>query len=349
MKPFFPALVLCALVAHASAAQGQSQAQKQVPPVPKPVSTATSSATAPAAAIPATTTSTGTPAASPTTPAPVSGSAAQNESYLEWERQHNEWKKSYAAWQGRYNHWVEEQARLDDGFLFSIGLGPSPTRIDTRFSGGDVKNFPARPPFPNVNFRGMGASFDLRMGWLVENDPYLNDYWYGDDELHDQLYLTFDLLTRSSPYPQLRFAKNDTANTGTFFQPYYMLDLVAGVGMTYLVYPYRTSISTTIGFGLLGNQGKDQSVRTDIGPALNLRIGQEWALRENWRSGFAINYGYVQSINPRKVSATEESYQENYSSHLLSIQWINSFTPPKYRRGIPPSRPQQYNPAPPTR
>lgn len=289
-----------------------------------------------------------TPAATPAAAAPAAAtSQSQSEAYKEWERQHAAWQKNYANWEKRYNKWVEEQARLDDGFLLSIGIGPSPTRVDTRFSGGNVIDFPDIPPYPNVNFRGMGASIDLRAGWLVENDPYLKDYWYGDDELHDQLYLTVDILTRSTPYPQLRFAENDSANTGTFFKPLYMLDLVAGVGMTYLIYPYRTSISTTVGFGLLGIQGKDQSVRTDIGPAFNLRIGQEWALKENWRTGFAVNYGYVQSINPRMIKIDveegyQESYQENYSSHLFSIQWINSLTPPKYRRGIPPARPQQY-------
>jgi hypothetical protein len=283
------------------------------------------------------------------TPAP----AVQSDAYREWQRQHEEWQRGYSAWEKRYEKWVEEQARLDDGFLISVGVGPSPVRVNTAFSGGDRVNFPDIPPYPNVNFRGIGGTIDLRMGWLVKNDPYLKDYYFGDDELHDQLYLTFDLITRSSPFPQLRFAENDTANQLEFFRPTYMLDLVGGVGMTYLVYPYRTSISTTVGFGLLGIQGTNSSVRTNIGPAFNVRVGQEWALRENWRSGFAVNYGFARSINPRKIkvdgfNVQTESYQENYSSHIFSIQWINSFTPPKYRRGIPPSRPQQYdNSAPP--
>ena len=280
-----------------------------------------------------------------TPPAPAAPTAAQ----LEWQRQHAEWQRRYSEWEKRYNKWVEEQTRLDDGFLLSIGVGPSPDRVNTHFTGGNVTDFPNEPPFPNVNFRGIGGAFDIRMGWLVENDPYLKDYWFGDDELHDQLYLTLDVLTRSSPYPQLRFVGNDTANSGTFFKPYYMLDLAVGVGMTYLIYPYRTSVSTTVGFGLLGIQGDSSSVRTQIGPAFNLRIGQEWPLRENWRSGFAINYGYIQSINPRQRRQSQvQSYQENYGSHLFSIQWLNSFTPPKYRRGIPPARPQQYNPNRPT-
>jgi hypothetical protein len=274
--------------------------------------------------------------------------AVESEAYREWQRQHEEWQRGYNAWEKRYAKWIEEQARLDDGFMLTVGVGPSPIRVNTAFSGGDRINFPDIPPFPNMNFRGIGGALDVRMGWLVQNDPYLKDYWFGDDELHDQLYLTVDLLSRSSAYPQLRFAENDSANQLQYFRPVYMLDLVGGVGMTYLVYPYRTSISTTVGFGLLGIQGKNSSVRTNIGPAFNLRIGQEWALRENWRSGLAVNYGFAQSINPRKITTDLESYQENYSSHMFSIQWINTITPPKYRRGIPPSRPQQYdNNAPP--
>jgi hypothetical protein len=278
----------------------------------------------------------------------------QSAAYKEWQRQHEEWQRRYAAWEKNYQKWQEEQSRLDDGFLLSIAVGPSPTRVNTKLSGGNKIGFPGDPPFDNVNFRGIGGTFDIRMGWLVENDPYLKDYWYGDKELHDQLYLTLDVLTRSTPYPQLRFVENDTANQGTFFKPYYTLDLMVGMGMTYVIYPFRTSIGSTVGFGLFGIQGVDQSVRTQVGPAMNLRIGQEWALRENWRSGFAINYGFIQSINPKRVTCTvelgirtcEESYQENYSSHMFSIQWLNSFTPPKYRRGIPPARPQQYRPTP---
>lgn len=259
-----------------------------------------------------------------------------------------DYKRRYEAWEKVYADWLEEQSRLDDGFMFSAGTGVSPVRVNTRFSGGNRRDFPDVPPFPNVNFRGIGATVDLRMGWLVENDPYLEEYWYGDTKLHDQLYLTLDLITRSSPYPQLRFVKKDDANEGSFFRPVYMLDLMMGVGMTYRIMPYETSVSTTIGVGLLGMQGDSSAVRTEIGPAFNARIAQEWRVRENWRSGFAITYGFVQSTNPPKTvcrflnnqNTCTESYQENYGSHLFSIQWVNTFTPPKYRRGLPPPRPQ---------
>ncbi len=280
-------------------------------------------------------------------PAPA---ASQEEAYRQWQQEHEAWQRRYGEWEKRYAKWKEEQARLDDGFLLSIGVGPSPTRVDASFSGGDVVNFPDRPPFPDVSLRGLGLMVDVKAGWLVENDPYLKDYWYGDDELHDQLYLTLDLITRSSPYPQWRFAHNDTANEGSFLRPVYVLDLIVGAGMTYLVYPYRVSLSTTVGFGLLGiqgerdAQGRGSSVRTEIGPAFNARVAQEWSLRENWRSGIALNYGYAQSINPQRAKDGVESYQENYRSHLFSIQWVNSFTPPKYRRGLPPARPQQWDP-----
>ncbi len=290
----------------------------------------------------------GTPVPSAPTP-----DAASLEAYGQWQREHEEWQRRYATWEKRYALWLEEQARLDDGFVLSVGLGPSPVRVNALFSGGDRVNFPSTPPFSDVNFRGIGAAFDVRMGWLLENDPYLKDYWFGDDKLHDQLYLTLDVLTRSSLYPQLRFARNDSANRDDYLRPVYLLDLVGGVGMTYLIYPYRTSLSTTVGFGLIGIQGKDAGVRTNLGPALNVRVGQEWAIRENWRSGFAVNYGYLRAINPRRIKVNEgrfeENYQEAFASHLLSIQWINTFTPPKYRRGVPPARPQQYNSAEPPR
>lgn len=269
-----------------------------------------------------------------------------SDAYRRWKLEHDAWQRNYSQWEKRYAKWQEEQSRLDDGFLFAIGIGPSPVRIDTRFSGGDVTNYPDRPPFPDVSLRGLGVAVDARMGWLVENDPYLKDYWYGDDELHDQLYLTFDLITRSTPYPQLRLSNNDTANANTFLRPTFVLDLIAGPGMTYLIYPYRISLSTTVGFGMLGIQAKNGSVRTQIGPAFNARVAQEWSVRENWRSGVAVSYGVAQSINPRRVTMDVESYQENYRSYLFSIQWVNSFTPPKYRRGLPPSRPQRWNTAP---
>jgi hypothetical protein len=263
--------------------------------------------------------------------------------YQQWKLEHEAWQRNYSQWEKRYQKWQEEQSRLDDGFLFALGIGPSPMRVDTRFSGGDVINFPDTPPFPDVSLRGMGVMIDAKMGWLVENDPYLKDYWYGEDELHDQLYLTFDLITRTTPYPQWRFAETDTSNESSFLRPVYVLDIIGGPGMTYLIYPYRISLSSTVGFGLLGIQGENGSVRTQMGPAFNARIAQEWSVRENWRSGIAVNYGIAQTINPRKVNRGVYSYQENYRSYLFSIQWINSFTPPKYRRGLPPTRPQQYD------
>jgi hypothetical protein len=155
------------------------------------------------------------------------------------------------------------------------------------------------------------------------------------------MYLTFDLITRSTPYPQWRFAESDTSNEDEFLRPVYVLDIIAGPGMTYLIYPYRISLSSTVGFGLLGIQGENGSVRTQIGPAFNARIAQEWSVRENWRSGIAVNFGMSQTINPRQIIQGVYSYQENYRSYLFSIQWVNSFTPPKYRRGLPPSRPQR--------
>lgn len=282
---------------------------------------------------------------------PVVPADTASDAYRQWKLAHDAWQRNYSQWEKRYAKWQEEQSRLDDGFLFSFGIGPSPTRTDTHFSGGDAIGFPERAPFPNVSLRGLGLALDARMGWLVENDPYLKDYWYGDDELHDQLYLTFDVITRSSPYPQLRFSGNDTANTNTFLRPTFVLDLIMGPGMTYLIYPYRVSLSTTVGFGMLGIQARNGSVRTEIGPAFNARIAQEWSVRENWRSGISAGFGVAQSINPRRTTTNsegnpEQSYQENYRSYLFSIQWVNSFTPPKYRRGLPPSRPQRWNTAP---
>jgi hypothetical protein len=60
--------------------------------------------------------------------------------------------------------------------------------------------------------------------------------------------------------------------------------------MTNLIYPYRISLSSTIGFGLLGIQTENGSVRTQIGPAYNTRIAQERSVRENWRYGIAVNF-----------------------------------------------------------
>jgi hypothetical protein len=272
-------------------------------------------------------------------------SQAEDEAQRERARQYGEWERRYAEWEKRYQTWLEEQARLDDGFLISVGVGPSPTHVNTRFSGGDDINFPEVEPFADVSLRGIGGTLDLRIGWLVQNDPYLKDYWYKEDELHDQLYLTLDFMTRSTALPQWRFVENDTANNGRFLRPNYILELMLGVGTTYIIYPYRTSISTTVGVGLIGIQSDSTGVRTDIGPAFNVRIGQEWALRENWRTGFGITYGFIQAINPPQSMNGVQSYRETYTSHMFSIQWINSFTPPKYRRGIPPPRPRRQAPS----
>src|SRR5215217_7413241 len=173
----------------------------------------------------------------------------------EWYRKHSEWSRNYAAWEAGYKKWLEAQKRLDDGLMISIGGGFSPTRVNTTLSGGNRIAFPQDPPYSEINLRGLGGTLDLRVGWLVQNDPYLKDYFFGTDELHDQLYLSLDFFGRATPKTQLRFNQNDSANAGgNYAQAAYNLDLMAGLGTTYLVYPYRISFSTTVGLGLIAIQ-----------------------------------------------------------------------------------------------
>ncbi len=282
----------------------------------------------------------------------VSAEVQATPAYKEWARKHNEWLRSYNLWEQGYKRWLEEQSRLDDGLMISIGGGLSPTRINTTLSGGDKIGFPDIPPFPEINLRGLGGVADVRIGWLVKNDPYLKGTPFGKDKMHDQLYVSLDFLARLTPYTQLRFNQSDSDNVGGFAHAAYSVDLISGIGTTYILYPYLISFSTTVGVGIVAIQkieSRDETydnrnIRTDIGPALNLRVGQEWRVSENWKSGVSINYGYIQAINRPREENQNKTYQELYHSHLFSIQWINTFTPPKYRRGKPPTRPQQWRP-----
>ena len=282
----------------------------------------------------------------------VSPEIAATSGYKEWARKHAEWERNYNLWEKGYQRWLEEQSRLDDGLMISIGGGLSPTRVNTVFSGGNNVDFPDAPPYPELNLRGLGGVGDLRIGWLVHNDPYLKDYFFGKDELHDQLYISLDFLARFTPATQVRFNQSDTDNVVEFAHAAYSLDLVAGLGTTYIIYPYLISFSTTVGLGLIGiqkipsrdDEQEPKNIRTDIGPAVTVRVGQEWRVSENWKSGFSLNYGYLQAINRPRVEDRNNTYQEFYHSHLFSIQWINTFTPPKYRRGTPPKKPQQWQP-----
>jgi hypothetical protein len=199
----------------------------------------------------------------------------------------------------------------------------------------------ATPPYSELRLLGTGLMTDFRMGWMIANDIALGNGCCGRLPMHDQVFFTLDLLTRSTFLPSRRVIRADSAEGADVFRPAYMLDLIAGIGMTYLIYPSRTSLGFTLGVGTLGMQDADQSVRTQFGPAVNLRVAQEWKLRENWRTGISFGYGYAQSVNPPQSVNGTRSFRETYGSHLLSILWINSFTPPKYRRGLPPSRPPE--------
>jgi hypothetical protein len=280
----------------------------------------------------------------------VSPEVAATPAYKEWARKHAEWQRNYNLWEKGYQKWLEEQSRLDDGLMVSLGGGLSPSRVNTVLSGGNNIDFPDAPPYPEINLRGLGGVIDLRAGWLVKNDPYLAGYYFGKDELHDQMYLSLDFLARWTPYTQLRFNQSDTDNVGGFAHAAYSLDLIAGIGTTYILYPYLISFSSTVGLGLVAIQKINstdfdaKNIRTDLGPALNFRVGQEWRVSENWKSGFSLNYGYMQAINRPRVEERNNTYQEFYHSHLFSIQWINTFTPPKYLRGAPPKKPQQWQP-----
>jgi hypothetical protein len=282
----------------------------------------------------------------------VSPEIAATPAYKEWARKHAEWQRNYDQWEKGYKKWLEEQSRLDDGLMIAIGAGLSPTRVNTVLSGGNNIDFPDAPPYPEINLRGLGGTLDVRLGWLVNNDPYLKDYFFGKDELHDQLYLSLDFIGRLTPYTQLRFNQSDSDNVGGFAHAAYSLDLIGGIGTTYIIYPYLVSFSTTVGLGIVAIQKiastddtyDGKNIRTDIGPAVNMRVGQEWRVSENWKSGFALSYGYMQAINRPRTEDRNNTYQEFYHSHLFSIQWLNTFTPPKYRRGAPPKKPQQWQP-----
>src|SRR5204863_342761 len=90
----------------------------------------------------------------------VSPEVAATPAYKEWARKHAEWERNYNLWEKGYQRWLEEQSRLDDGLMISIGGGFSPTRVNTTLSGGNDIDFPDVPPFPEINLRGLGGVLD---------------------------------------------------------------------------------------------------------------------------------------------------------------------------------------------
>jgi hypothetical protein len=251
-----------------------------------------------------------------------------------WGPARAETPEARAEWESRYRAGSEKPARLDDGFLLSVGAGYSPTRITARLDAPDTAGF------PDVDFVGGGGVIDFRMGWLVLNDMVLGRLIRTDAvNLHDQVYLGADVITRTTVLPRRRYKGGDTALNAVFFRPLFLNEIILGGGLTYLIYPSRTSFSISGGLASLGIQGSNRGVRTGFAPMYSIRAAQEWPLRENWRTGLAVSFARYSATNDPEDQENFTSPREKYSSRMLQVLWINSFTPPKYRRGVPPTRP----------
>ncbi len=221
----------------------------------------------------------------------------------------------------------------EDGLLFAFGAGLSPVLTTAK----PASSQDPGSDRPDVRFSGMGLALDLRAGWIAMESPLLGK----SAHLRDQLFVTFGAATRITPMPGWSFSGGDSAGASGFMRPYLMLDMAVGPGATWLLHPHGVSVTAMAGAGIVGLKSRTSSVRTRIGPAFSVGAAKEWQAGEHWRSGVALRYGRIVADNPSRQGVDGEwNPRETYASHLLSVQWTNSITPPRVRRtALPPQHP----------
>jgi len=160
-----------------------------------------------------------------------------------------------------------------NGFYLSMSMGPTFPSISDKLQG-----------IYDYVFSGTGAQFDLKLGGAIR----------------ENLILHATLTSNSLVGPTVKSdgqsmkASNDVT----------LSESMIGVGLTYYVMPANIFFSGSLGLGNYTIQDTNintNSVTTDRGFAMQLKVGREWWVTSRWGLGFAITYG--KTVVNNKVGA----------------------------------------------
>lgn len=158
--------------------------------------------------------------------------------------------------------------RQHTGFYLSLSVGPNFPSITSEI-----------PGISNFKFTGTGAQFDIKIGGAVK----------------ENLILHATLISNALAGPKVtssgisqKISNNVSIGEAMF-----------GGGITYYIMPANFFLSGSVGLGnyTVMAENNANSISTNRGFSMQLKIGKEWWVSKRWGLGIAATYGKTKLTN----------------------------------------------------
>lgn len=158
--------------------------------------------------------------------------------------------------------------RQHTGFYLSLSVGPNFPSINSEVLGAY-----------SVNFSGTGAQFDFKIGGAVK----------------ENLILHATLISNAMSGPKVSWEgiSEKTSNDLSIGEAMF------GGGLTYYIMPSNFFLSGSLGLGnfTVMEVNNANSISTNRGFSMQLKIGKEWWVSKRWGLGIAATYGKTKLTN----------------------------------------------------
>lgn len=172
--------------------------------------------------------------------------------------------------------------RQHTGFYLSMSVGPNFASINSEV-----------PGYYDLTFKGTGAQFDVKIGGAVKENLILH--------------ATLTSSAMSGPKITSDGISEKTSNDISLGEAMF------GAGLTYYIMPSNFFLSGSVGLGnftlIEGNNAN--SISTDRGFSMQLKIGKEWWVSKRWGLGIAMTYGTTNLTNSPGGGMEERMSSDN--------------------------------------
>lgn len=156
---------------------------------------------------------------------------------------------------------AQEGYHEHDGFYLSMALGGSSGTINA----------------PTSELSGGGGVFDFKIGGTISKNLILH--------------ATITSFSISGPTFKSNGVSEKISNSVSVGQA------IVGAGLTYYIMPSNIFVSGSVGLGnfsIFESTNSSNSISTDNGTSLQLKVGKEWWVSKNWGLGVS---GFYNSTN----------------------------------------------------
>ena len=175
-----------------------------------------------------------------------------------------------------------EKYHQHTGFYLSLGVGPNFPSINSEVIGEY-----------NFTFTGTGAQFDIKIGGAVIENLIIH--------------ATLTSNAMSGPKITSDGTSLKASNNTSLGEAMY------GGGITYYIMPSNFFVSGSLGLGKFTviDSDKANSISTNGGLSMQLKIGKEWWVSKKWGLGIAMTYGKTKLTNSPGLGIKEYMNSNN--------------------------------------